>query len=53
MIVRKLNLLFNALHQERKKEEEKSHKACMGTFGYGRSPIIYKYWVREIFTKPS
>ena len=59
-IYRWLDLLFKSLHQERERERERekkkkkkkkvenSHKACMGTLSFGRSPPIYRYLVCKL-----
>ena len=44
-----LDLLFQALHQEKKGEN--SHKTCMGILSCGRSPPIYRHLVCKFFIK--
>ena len=51
MVSRWLDLLFKALHQERKRRMESFHKACMGTLSCGRSPPIYRHLVWGFFIK--
>ena len=51
MIIGRLDIFFNALHQERKRRNEKIPKICMVTLSSGHFSLIYKYWVCEIFIK--
>ena len=51
-IARRLDLLFTALRQERKRRNEQfSYKVPIDTLRCNRSFLIYRDWVCEIFTK--
>ena len=47
-----LELFFSALHQERKRRNEKvSNKVCINTLRCGYFSFIYRHWVSEFLIK--
>ena len=50
-IVRKLDILFNALHQDRKRKKDSLQKVRMGILQCGHAPLVNIHWVYEHFVK--